>query len=136
MLSRLLQFAKIKESTSPPPPSPNLLTFTSTITTKDYLADTYLLKVNNRNTRTRSFWCLYWQIWTYFTPCFSVPIVNFEYVFVGWVEINQNGFLSSHPFLTISGRTIKQNDIPVLLCIERERKRLAYQNTRQFIISV
>ena len=35
-------------------------------------AGIYLLKVNNRNTRT------------YFTPCFSVFIVNFELVIAGW----------------------------------------------------
>ena len=51
----------------------------------------YLLKINNRNTRTRceicskltitplvSFWCLYCYLWTNFTPCSSVSIVNFE----------------------------------------------------------
>ena len=31
-----------------------------------------------------SFWCLYYQLWTYFTPCSSVSIVNFEQVNAGW----------------------------------------------------
>ena len=25
------------------------------------------------------------QLWTYFTPCYSVSIVNFEHVIAGWV---------------------------------------------------
>ena len=58
-------------------------------------AGIYLLTVNNRNTRTgvkyvqvntkdtrtmplEPFW------WTYFTPCSSVPIVNFEHVIASW----------------------------------------------------
>ena len=36
-------------------------------------ADNYIFKVNNINTRT------------YFTPCSSVSIVNFEQVNAGWV---------------------------------------------------
>ena len=67
-------------------------------------AGIFLLKVYNRNTRTRcktcskltinsrltnksmtSFWCLYGELWTYFTPCSSVPIVNFKHVITGWV---------------------------------------------------
>ena len=61
-----------------------------------------MFKFNNRNTRTRceicskstiktqerrlvSFWCLYCWLWTDFTPCYSVSIVNFEQVNAGWV---------------------------------------------------
>ena len=33
-----------------------------------------------------SFWCLYCQLWTYFTPCFSALILNFEQVNAGWVS--------------------------------------------------
>ena len=36
-------------------------------------------------THTHSFWCIYCQLWTYFTPCSSVFIVNFEQVNAGWV---------------------------------------------------
>ena len=60
-----------------------------------YSAGIYLLKVNNRNTRTRceirskltikiperhqaSFWYLYCQLWTYSTPCSSVSVVNMQ----------------------------------------------------------
>ena len=41
----------------------------------------YIFKVNNKDTRATpvaSFWCLYWQLWTYFTPCSCVSIVNFK----------------------------------------------------------
>ena len=31
-----------------------------------------------------SFWYLYCQLWTYFTPYCSVSVVNFEQVNVGW----------------------------------------------------
>ena len=31
-----------------------------------------------------SFWCIYCQLWTYFTPFSCVSIVNFEHVIVGW----------------------------------------------------
>ena len=34
-----------------------------------------------------SFWCLYCKLWTYFIPCSSVFIVNFEQVNAGWVSI-------------------------------------------------
>ena len=40
-----------------------------------------MFKVNNKDTRTTPmafFWCLYCQFWTYFTPCSSASIVNFE----------------------------------------------------------
>ena len=62
----------------------------------------YLLKINNRNTRIRCEICSKLTIkiperrqWrrsgvfiinfkTYFTPCSSVSIVNFEHVIAGW----------------------------------------------------
>ena len=34
---------------------------------------------------TASFWCLYFWLWTYFTPCFNIFIVNFEHVIANWV---------------------------------------------------
>ena len=56
-------------------------------------AGNYMFKVNNRNTRARSeklfkvnnkdTCCLYWKIWTFFTPCSSVSIVNFEQLNAG-----------------------------------------------------
>ena len=66
-----------------------------------YPAGNCMFKVNDRNTRTRcdicskltiktperrqeSFWCLYCQLWTYSTPCFSLPVVNFEQVNTSW----------------------------------------------------
>ena len=35
-------------------------------------------------TRIASFWCLYCELWTYFTPCSSVFTVNFKHVITGW----------------------------------------------------
>ena len=63
----------------------------------NYSADIYLFKVNNRNTRTMceisakltvktpSFWCLYCWLWTNFTYCSGVSIVEFVQLNnVGW----------------------------------------------------
>ena len=53
------------------------------------LAGNYMFKVNNRNTRTRCEICsklTICQLWTHFTPCSSVSIVNFEQVNAGWVN--------------------------------------------------
>ena len=44
-----------------------------------YPAGIYLLKVSNRNTKTRCKVCSKLTI-TYFTPCSKVSIVNFEHV--------------------------------------------------------
>ena len=53
----------------------------------------YLFKVNNRNTRTRREICSKltiktpeWRqwLWTYFKPCSTVSIVNFEQVIPSW----------------------------------------------------
>ena len=47
-----------------------------------------MFKVNNKDTRLTSmvsFWCRYCERRTYFTPCSSVSIVNFEQVNAGWV---------------------------------------------------
>ena len=69
----------------------------------------YFFKVNNRSLKTRcetcskltikaperrqwpvaSFWCLYCQLWTYFTFCSSVPIVKFEKVNSDWVFLKK-----------------------------------------------
>ena len=60
---------------------------------KKFLPDgTYVFKVNNRNTKTAIkitasltlFWCLCCYLWTYFTSCSSVSIVNFEQANAGW----------------------------------------------------
>ena len=53
---------------------------------RNFPAGIFLLKVNNRNTRTRCEICSKLTIKTpYFTPCSSVSIVNFEHVIAGWV---------------------------------------------------
>ena len=51
-------------------------------------AGNYTSRVNNQNTRTRCEMCSklvsYCQRWTYFTPCSSVFIVNFEQANANW----------------------------------------------------
>ena len=58
-----------------------------------------MLKVNNRNTKTRCEICSKLTIKTperrYFIPYSSVFIVNFEKINVGWEDIN--GFKSTEP---------------------------------------
>ena len=44
-----------------------------------------------------SFWCLYCEFWTYFTPCSGVSIVNFEYIIVGW--LSADSFMSTWNYL-------------------------------------
>ena len=49
-----------------------------------------MFKVNNKDTKTTplvSFWCLYCWLLTYFLPCSSVSIVNFEKVNAYWDEV-------------------------------------------------
>ena len=41
-----------------------------------------MFKVNNKDTRMT-------HMWTYFTPCSNVSIVNLEQVNAGWVNDNQ-----------------------------------------------
>ena len=77
-------------------------------------AGNYMFKVNNRNTRARceicsklaikiperrlaSFWYLYCYLLTYFTPCSSVYIVNFEQVNAGWEWNSNNPFQFFQP---------------------------------------
>ena len=56
----------------------------------------YLLKVNNRNSKTRC------KLWTYFTPCSSVSIVNFEHVIAGWeVSLPLIAYIESSEWLNI-----------------------------------
>ena len=43
-----------------------------------------LFKVNNKDTRTMSFWCLYCYLETDFTRCSVVAIVDFEQVNAAW----------------------------------------------------
>ena len=61
-------------------------------------AGIFLLKVNNRNITTRCeigvVLVLYCYLCTYFTPCSSVSIINFEQVIAAW---------ANKSFWTISG---------------------------------
>ena len=46
-----------------------------------------LFYVNNKTTRTKSlksFWCLYYWLWTDFTHFAGFPIVDFEQLNAGW----------------------------------------------------
>ena len=43
-----------------------------------------MFKVNNKDTRTTPMASIYVFIWTYFTPCSSVSIFNFEQLNIGW----------------------------------------------------
>ena len=52
-----------------------------------------MFKVNNKDTRTTPL--------AYFTPCFSVCIVNFEQVNSGWVTYLTH-FVSVFPLISIS----------------------------------
>ena len=47
-----------------------------------------VFKITNKKTRRTSltlFWCLYFKLWTYYTYCSSVSIVESEQVTAGWV---------------------------------------------------
>ena len=46
-----------------------------------------MFKLKSKDTRKTPlslFWCLYFWVWTYFTPCSSISIFNFEHVITGW----------------------------------------------------
>ena len=45
-----------------------------------------------------SFWCFYFYRWTYFTPCSSVSIVNFEQVNAGWARTQRHHFRNILPY--------------------------------------
>ena len=62
-------------------------------------AGTYLLKVSNRNTRTRCKICSKLTI-NRVTPCSSVSIINFEHVFAGWDTILKQNFFAFLLFFT------------------------------------
>ena len=50
-----------------------------------------MLKTRTPSERTASltsFWCLHCQLWTYFTPFSTVPIIEFEYGLVWWRLLN------------------------------------------------
>ena len=83
-----------------------------------------MLKVNNRNTRTR---CEIWSKLTiktperrYFTPCSSVFIVNFEQVNAGWEDVT--GFKS----------TVR---ISSFFCFEREKRLGNSGKIQDYVIS-
>ena len=79
-----------------------------------YPVGIYLLKVNDRNTRTRCeicskliiktperrHSCIYCQLWAYLTPCYIVSIVNFEHAIAGWVYWRCSSTLITSPSLS------------------------------------
>ena len=61
------------------------------VNNKDTRTTSYIFKVNNKDTRTtpvRSFWYLNCYPGTYFTPCSSISVVNFDHVIASWVLLN------------------------------------------------
>ena len=62
--------------------SPGVLLFTFLCSNGFHLSEVNKIKVNKKiDIRT------YFQhLWTYFTPCSSVSMVNFEHAIAGWVE--------------------------------------------------
>ena len=70
-----------------------------------------LLKVNSRNTRNRV--GNMFKIWTYFTLCSSVSIVNFKHVIAGW-EVDTFQEIS---LILISRCNVNLKTNPKILCI-------------------
>ena len=64
-----------------------------------------MLKVNNKDTKTASSlspWCFYCLLWNYFTPCFSVSVVDFEQgkeIFARFIHISEYLFKRHDQFL-------------------------------------
>ena len=55
-----------------------------------------MFKVNNKDTRTTtSFWCFDYKLWTYFTPCSGVSILNFEQAYADWVNFCRKNYWGS-----------------------------------------
>ena len=66
------------------------------------LSGIYLLKVNNRSTRTRCEVCPKLPIKTlYFTPCSSVSMINFEQVITGWDNSTTSKIFLIYKLLTL-----------------------------------
>ena len=61
--------------------------------------DAYMFKVNNRNTTASKVWNMFKvnnkDTRTYFTPCSSVSIVNFEHLNAG---LNESNWFTSTPY--------------------------------------
>ena len=69
-----------------------------------------------------SLWCLYSQLWTYFTPCSSVSIVNFEQVNAGWVASSNE--IKTHIVLKIVGVNLTGTRPTKLQCISLDLGKL------------
>ena len=69
------------------------LTFTCSKSTRETLGKgVKYVQLNNKNTRTMpmmSFCCFHCYVWTYFTPCSNVSIVDFEQVNISWVLLKK-----------------------------------------------
>ena len=88
-----------------------------------YAAGTYLLKVNNKNTRTSCETCskltmetLERRHWHHsgITPCSSVSIVNVKHVVAGWVLV-KFGDICGVYILTVLTRVLKYQIVSGLL---------------------
>ena len=69
----------------------------------------------HQNNTLASFWCLYCYLWTYFTPCSSASIVNFEHVIAGWTCKSNPG---DYKLLFLCHRKIQPNH----LCQKKTKK--------------
>ena len=83
-----------------------------------------MFKVDNRNTRTRCDIKSKLTIKTperhYFTPCFSVFIVNFEQVNAGWEDVN--GFKSA-------------GQVSLFFCFDREKGLGNSSKSQDYLVS-
>ena len=61
-----------------------------------------MLKVNNKDTRTTPIaYFTYFTLWTYFTPCSTVSVVNFEQVNADWAILHF--YTHFYIIITLSG---------------------------------
>ena len=75
-----------------------------------------LFYVNNKTTRTKSiksFWCLYYWLWTDFTHCAGFHIVDFEQLNAGWFIQGLGSFFTVGGSWLKMSATIISPDVPI-----------------------
>ena len=74
-----------------------------------------MFKVNNK--------CLYCKVWTYFTPCSSVSIVNFEQVIAGQIVSSNKLIENFHQFVECyTQNLIKSHDPEIYISVMTARE--------------